>query len=61
MTENLKTTSSHWCQLLNVTVKDKIGWPTEQSFYDELIGHEEFQARKAKSTTLIIPQSKRVL
>jgi hypothetical protein len=61
MTENLKTTSSHWCQLLKITVTDRKGWPTEESFYDEVIDHKEFTARKDASTTIHIPQSKRIL
>lgn len=56
MTEDLKTTSAHWCQLAEVPP-----WADNESFNCELISHEEFQARKAKSTTIDIPKDKRVL
>ena len=47
--------------MLNVTVTDRKGWPTEESFYDEKISYETFEARKDKSATIDIPKDKRVL
>ena len=55
---DLKVSGSTWCTMEGITLDNKGGWETLDSFYDDDIDYQEFQARKAKSKIQVMNRGK---